>query len=201
VNTDSRNNLSRVLGEPEVIKLEAIVAMSKALENGDTQFTDVLMKDKSLLGLKKLGLPLERIASMLQRRAVFAPSGAYVAGAIATRVLNNLGKQQTAKALRLLVEHPLEALNLDQILLSEIAKLNTRQQAQVNQVMKSPNRHMRELISVLPNKLAPLIKGHLATFGVILNEEEAKNIIKDTLLSDPRHPELNQETNTTGENE
>jgi hypothetical protein len=124
-----------------------------------------------------------------------------VAGAIATRVLNNLGKQQTAKALRLLVEHPLEALNLDQILLSEIAKLNTRQQAQVNQVMKSPNRHMRELISVLPNKLAPLIKGHLATFGVILNEEEAKNIIKDTLLSDPRHPELNQETNTTGENE
>lgn len=186
-----RNNLSLVLGESEVLKLDVYRHLGRAMAEGDVTFTEVLVQNQALRNLTALGLPLGRIGSMLQRRAVFTPSGAYVAGAVASKMLDAMGSKQTSRAMQLLMERPFDVLHLDQVLLNEMKNLPQVKRKLLDDVMQGSTRHYRELKSWLPKTLAPAMRAHSAYLGYKFSLEEAEKMVSDSLNEDPRHPEFN----------
>lgn len=190
--TSTRNNLSLVLGEQEVLKLDAMRYLGTAMANGKTDFTAVLTSDSTLRNLENLGLPLGRIGSLLQRRAVFTPSGGYIAGAIASKVLNSMGNKNTSRAMQLLVDRPFDVLNLDQILLREMRDLPPHKANSLKSVMEGSQRHMRELAAWLPKQMAKHVQAHMAYLGYEASQSEVVQMIEEVLYEDPRHPEFNK---------
>ena len=189
--TATRNRLSLVLGESEVLKLDAFREVGRAMNEGTVTFTQVLMQNTTLRNLENLGLPLGRIGSLLQRRAVFTPSGAYVAGAVVSKMLDSMGSRQTSRALQLLVERPLDILNMDQILINEMKKLPENKRRLLDDVMSGTTRHMRELKSWLPKAIAPALTAHTATLGYTYAQSEVEAMVNEVLNTDDRHPEFN----------
>lgn len=188
-----RNNLSLVLGESEVLKLDTYRLMGQAMAEGDVTFTEVLIQNQTLRNLTNLGLPLGRIGSLLQRRAVFTPSGAYVAGAVASKVLDSMGSKQTSRAMQLLLERPFDVLNLDQILLQEMKQLPPVKRKLLDDVMKDSTRHLHEFLGWLPKAMAPAIRAHAAYLGYEYSLLEAEQMVTESLKEDPRHPEFKVE--------
>jgi hypothetical protein len=191
--TETRNNLSLVLGESEVIKLDAFRLLGRAMVEGKKEFSEVLTDDTTLRKLDQLGLPLGRIGSLLQRRAVFTPTGGYVAGAIISKVLDSMGNKQTSRAMQLMVERPFDILNLDQLLLREMKDLPPHQKRQLEDVMTSTKRHMRELAAWFPANMSRVVQAQMAYLGYEASTREVEDMIADVLYEDPRHPEFNKQ--------
>lgn len=189
--TRTRNNLVQVLGETEVLKMDAYRYMGRAIDQGEVTFTQVLTENSTLRKLEELGLPLGRVGSLLQRRAVFAPSGAYVAGAVVTKALDAMGNQQTSRAMQLLIERPFDVLHLDQVLLQEMKKLPPVKRKLLDDVLNGSTKHMRELMSWLPKVLGPTLRAHTAYLGYKFSLEEAEQMVADSLKEDTRHPDFN----------
>jgi hypothetical protein len=193
VGSGSRNNLSLVLGESEIIKLDSFRILGRAMAEGNTKFTEVLTNDATLRKLENFGLPLGRIGSLLQRRAIFTPSGGYIAGAVASKALDSMGNQQTSRAMQLLVERPFDALNLDMILMQEMRKLPEQKRNQLKRVMEGTTSHMRELAAWLPQQMSKHVQAHAAYLGFEMSQTEAVTMIEEVLYNDPRHPEEQKE--------
>lgn len=190
--SETRNNLSMVLGESEVIKLDMIRYAGRALNEGETTFTALITDDPWLRKLEQLGLPLGRIGSLLQRRAIFTPSGGYIAGAVSAKLINSIGAQMTSKALKIMVDRPLDLLHIDQILLNEMKQMTTKEQSQIKRVLEDPKAHLRELASWFPARVSEMTSANLAYLGIEMSRTQVETLITEALMEDPRHPTVEQ---------
>jgi hypothetical protein len=188
--TETRANLVKVLGEGEVLKLQMIAKVTEAVKIGKIQFTDALSSDSMIAGLKRIGLPLERLSSMMGRRAVIAPSAGWVAGSVATRFINSIGQSHTSKVLKVLMDNPFSIAEMDKFILEAIKDLSVNKGKQAAEVTaEGILKHTRTLIPLIGDTVAWSFKGHLSSIGIQMTEEEIKNIIVTSLNDDPRYPE------------
>lgn len=183
--TTSRNNLILVLGNHAVEKLDAKVALHKAIAESDITMTEALNSDVLINGLGKLGISLGRIGSLLQRRAVFQPSGGYLAGAALTKLINMAGKRETSKVIQVFMENPSTLAEFDNILLSAKNKLSPAKQARVDSVLKDSSRSLRELYPILKDLYVGEAKGYFGYLGIQLPDEEIEQAIKEVFFEAP----------------
>jgi hypothetical protein len=188
--TETRSNLVKVLGENEVLKLQMIAQVTEAVKVGKIEFTDSLSSDAMISGLKRIGLPLERLSSMMGRRAVIAPSAAWVAGSVATRFINSIGQAHTSKVLKVLMDNPFSLAEMDKFILEAIKDLTANKAKQASSVTtEGILSHTRALIPLIGDTVAFSFKGHLSSIGIQMTEEEIKNLVVTSLNDDPRYPE------------
>jgi hypothetical protein len=188
--TETRGNLVKVLGENEVLKLQLISQVTEAVKVGKIDFTTALSSDAMISGLKRIGLPLERLSSMMGRRAVIAPSAGWVAGSVATRFINSIGQSQTSKVLKVLMDNPFSIAEMDKFVLEAIKDLSEAKAKQAASVTtEGILAHTRALIPLIGDTVAFSFKGHLSSVGIQMTQEEIKNIVVTSLNDDPRYPE------------
>ena len=191
--SDARFNLSIVLGEPQMGKLEAQAIMSAAIQEGSTTLTDTLTKDKWLKMMESHGISMGRIGSLLSRRAVFTPSAGYIAGAFMTNLMDTLGRKDTSRALGVLFDNPFSLTEMDNFVLQTIDGLHARQKAIIESGLQK--RNLVGSVRVLDRAVAKVIRPYLMSLGFQLSEEELSKLMKDTLLQEI--PDGTKETEST----
>jgi hypothetical protein len=182
----SRQNLVNVMGEARVMKLEAMASVSQAMTGEKVKFLDVLQNDNVLKGMEKLGLPLNRVASRLNQRAVFRPSTAYLAASVATSILNNVAKRDTGQALKILMDDPTKLAEFDKHLGKAIQELNAAKKDKINGVLQNPNGSLRDLIGTLADHLGQRSFQYYSYLGFNTPKEVYVEAVKEALLTDPR---------------
>jgi hypothetical protein len=181
-----RARLVTVLGEKEVIKLEGIAQMAKALDEADISFTESLTNNSFIKSMENAGLPLGRVGSRLQQRAVFRPSTGFIAGSVAAGFIDRLAKSDTAKSLKILMDDPSKLTEIDTIIGDAIQKLQARKKAAVVAEMKDPYGNMSNIIHTLAVPLTKALYRQANHMGYSLTEEETKEVVMEVLSNDPR---------------
>jgi hypothetical protein len=189
--TTSRNNLIRIFESSTVEKLDAQVALHKAISESEVTLTEAINSDKVIKGLGKIGISLGRVGSLLQRRAVFQPSAGYLAGAAMTKLINIAGKNQTSKTLSIFMDNPSALVEFDNILLKAKADLSPSKQARMDAVLSDPERNIKELYPMLKDLYFGKAKGYFGYLGIKFTDEEIQGAIKEVFF--PPVPEEPQE--------
>lgn len=189
--SSSRNNLLKVLGEHSVSKLDAKVALHKAIQESDLTLTEALNSDKVIRGLGKIGISFGRIGSLLQRRAVFQPSGGYLAGAAMSKLINVSGKLQTSKAIQVFMDNPAALVEFDNILLRTKEQLSPAKQSRMATMLQEGN--IKGLYPLLKDLYVGEAKGYFGYLGLQIPDAEIEQAIKEVFLGEPEGAEDTEE--------
>lgn len=183
---EARHNLSKILGEEQVGKLAGMAYVSKALETGEASFITTLSSNKFLGLMESHGISAGRIGSLLSRRAVFAPSTGYIAGAFSAKVIDSLGRRQTSRTLKVLFENPFDLTEMDNFVLREMNKLNAREQRLIDRALERGD--LTSTVGFLQKTLAKSLHSHLISIGLQVTEEELQGIAKEFLTEPKESP-------------
>ena len=179
---ESRYNLQLVLGDQQVLKLEAMARLSIALRTGETTMSESLQSDALLKGLDDVGFGLGRMGSILSKRVAFSPSTGYLAGSMMAKVLDKMTQKQTARSLKILMDNPFDLMELDNFVLKSIDELTDKRKAIVDRALR--NRSLGALVGWFDKGVARTMHGHLSTLGYKVTESELATIIREHLLEE-----------------
>lgn len=198
----TRNNLLKILGDNSVAKLDAKVALHRAITENEVPLTEALNSDKAITAMNKLGLSFGRLGSILQRRAVFQPSGGYLAGAAMSKLIDVAGKRETSKAIQVFMDNPSSLLEFDNILLNAKNKLSQQKKVRMDGYLREGN--IKGLYPMLKDLYVGEAKGYFGYLGIQLPDEDIEEAIREVFFfgeseAEPEVTEVTPEQEVTEE--
>ncbi len=183
----SRRNLVTVLGEKEVVKLEGIANIAQAIDSAKMSFTDSLSSSSIVRIMEESGLPLGRVASRLQQRAVFRPSVGFMAGSAATIFLNKLAQADTARTLKILMDDPAKLSEIDNIIGAAVQSLKIEQRNAIQAEMRDPYGNMANIMNSTMTPIVKALYRYANHNGYKIPEDDIKEALVEELYNkDPR---------------
>jgi len=195
LNGESRYNLQLVLGEQQVMKLEAMARISNSLKTGETTLSESLSSDALLKGLDSVGFGLGRMGSMLSRRVAFQPSTGYLAGSMMAKLLDQMTQKQTARSLKVLMDNPFDLMEMDNFILKSIDGLTEQKKAIVDRSLA--NRNLKGLVGWFDKVAASSVHAHLSSLGYKVTETELETMFKEHFLTETEETKEPKETKAT----
>jgi hypothetical protein len=190
---EQRHNLTLVLGDQQVMKLEAMSRLSQALKTGETTLTESLQNDALLKGMDDVGFGLGRMGSVLSRRVSFRPSTGYLAGAMMAKVLDGMTQKQTARSLKVLMDNPFDLMEMDNFVLKTMGELTEKKQKIIDRSLR--NRNLKGLVGWFDKAVAKTMMPHLTVLGYKTTESEVANMFKEFFLEEINETDSQRKTN------